>query len=194
VSASNVVGSPSAIADTQVLCPDLHVTKSAGATAVTAGTPIAFTITASNTGAGDATGALVNDPLPGNVTWSIDGSGTSGTLVCGIAGGTLLTCTGTLAAGETETVHVTAATGVANCATYNNTATLTATNTPQSPHASASTTVVCPAVVVLPPKVSPPAVLPNTGGPDASLLGAGLILLLGGATLLAGGRRHRRRS
>jgi hypothetical protein len=60
----------------------------------------------------------------------------------------------------------------------------------------ATVSVCTPAIIVLPPRpqVSPPAVLPNTGGPDASLLGAGLILLLGGATLLAGGRRHRRRS
>jgi uncharacterized repeat protein (TIGR01451 family)/LPXTG-motif cell wall-anchored protein len=193
VSASNVVNSPSDGAQTEVLCPDLHVTKTAGATAVAAGTPIGFTVTASNTGAGDATGALVNDPLPGGVTWSVDAAGTSGPLTCGISSGTL-SCTGTLGAGTTQTVHVTAPTGVANCATYNNTATLSATNTPQAPHASASTTVVCPEIVVSPPKGSPPAVLPNTGGPDSWLLGAGVILLLGGTTLVAGGRRHRRRS
>jgi uncharacterized repeat protein (TIGR01451 family) len=193
VSASNVTDTPNASAHEAVLCPDLHVTKTAGATAVTAGTPIGFTITASNTGDGDATGALVNDPLPGNVAWAIDAAGTSGPLECGISSGTL-TCSGTLGAGQTETVHVTAATGVANCATYNNTAALTATNTPQAPNASASTTVVCPEVIVSPPQVSPPAVLPNTGGPDSRLLGAGFVLLLGGATLVAGDRRRRRRS
>jgi LPXTG-motif cell wall-anchored protein len=50
---------------------------------------------------------------------------------------------------------------------------------------------------VLPPRtpqVSPPAVLPNTGGPDSWLLGAGLILLLGGGTLIAADRRRRHRS
>jgi hypothetical protein len=57
--------------------------------------------------------------------------------------------------------------------------------------------VVCPDVVVSPPRppqVSPPAVLPNTGGPDGRLVGAGLVLLLGGGTLVAGDRRRRRRS
>jgi uncharacterized repeat protein (TIGR01451 family) len=196
VTASNVVGPPSASADTQVLCPDLHVTKAAGAAAVNAGSPIGFTITASNTGAGDATGALLHDPLPGAVAWSIDASGTAGPLECGISNRTL-TCSGTLPAGATETVQVTAPTSTASCATYDNTATVTATNTPQAPTASASTTVVCPDVVVSPPRppqVSPPAVLPNTGGPDGRLVGAGLVLLLGGGTLVAGDRRRRRRS
>jgi uncharacterized repeat protein (TIGR01451 family)/LPXTG-motif cell wall-anchored protein len=197
VSASNVSQSPPpASAQTQVLCPDLHVTKTAGAAAVNAGSQIGFTITASNTGAGDATGALVHDPLPGGVAWSIDASGTSGPLECGISSGTL-TCGGTLAAGATETVHVTAPTSTASCATYDNTVTLTATNTPQSPTASARTTVVCPQVIVSPPKppqVSPPAVLPNTGGPDVWLPATGLALLLAGGALVVADRRHRRRS
>jgi LPXTG-motif cell wall-anchored protein len=47
---------------------------------------------------------------------------------------------------------------------------------------------------VKPPQVSPPAALPNTGGPDAWLLLAGLVLLLGGGVLIAGDRRRRRRS
>jgi uncharacterized repeat protein (TIGR01451 family) len=147
VSATNVTGSPSDSAQEQVLCPDLHVTKTAGAAAVNAGTPISFTITASNTGAGSATGALINDPLPTGVTWSIDGAGTSGPLTCGIAAGTL-TCTGTLAAGATEIVRITAPTSFAQCDTYDNTATLTATNTPQAPEGSDSTDVLCASVVV----------------------------------------------
>jgi uncharacterized repeat protein (TIGR01451 family) len=195
VSASNVSNSPTAGAQTQVLCPDLHVTKTAGAATVNAGSPIGFTIIASNTGAGDATGALIHDPLPGNVVWSINAAGTSGPLTCSISSGTL-SCSGTLATGATETVHVTAPTTTASCAAYDNTATLTAANTPQSPTASASTTVVCPRVIVSPPKppqVSPPSVLPNTGGPDGRLLGAGVVLLFGGATLVAGDARRRRR-
>jgi LPXTG-motif cell wall-anchored protein len=48
---------------------------------------------------------------------------------------------------------------------------------------------------IIPPEAPrPPAVLPNTGGPDSWLLGAGLILLLGGGTLIAADRRRRHRS
>jgi LPXTG-motif cell wall-anchored protein/uncharacterized repeat protein (TIGR01451 family) len=61
---------------------------------------------------------------------------------------------------------------------------------------STDNTTPAPPVVLppLPPQVSPPAVLPNTGGPDSWLLGAGLILLLGGGTLIAADRRRRHRS
>jgi LPXTG-motif cell wall-anchored protein len=69
------------------------------------------------------------------------------------------------------------------------------------PHSKSSNEVTDAASEVLPPKqvVSPPkqhhpAVLPNTGGPDRWLLGAGLLLLLGGGTLVAGDRRNKRRS
>jgi LPXTG-motif cell wall-anchored protein len=70
---------------------------------------------------------------------------------------------------------------------------------PENALASDDATVrVCtPAVIVsppTPPEVSPPAALPNTGGPDAWLLAAGVVLLLGGGSLVVGDRRRRRRS
>jgi LPXTG-motif cell wall-anchored protein len=70
---------------------------------------------------------------------------------------------------------------------------------PENALASDDATVrVCtPAVVVsppTPPEVSPPGALPNTGGPDAWVLAAGLVLLLGGSSLVIGDRRRRRRS
>jgi len=142
VSSTNVDGTPDASDSTQVLCPDLSLTKKADAAAVNAGTQIGFTITAKNTGTGNATGALINDPLPAGATWSIDNGNTSGPLNCGIANNTL-TCTGTLTAGATEVVHITAPTSFLQCGTYSNTATLTATNTPQSPDGTDSTQVLC---------------------------------------------------
>jgi uncharacterized repeat protein (TIGR01451 family) len=147
VSASNVTDSPSDSAQEQVLCPDLSLSKTADAAAVNAGTSIGFVVTASNSGQGDATGALVNDPLPTGVTWTIDVAHTSGPLSCSITAGTL-SCTGTLAAGETEIVHITAPTSFAQCGTYDNTATLTTTNAPSPPDASDSTEVLCADVVV----------------------------------------------
>jgi LPXTG-motif cell wall-anchored protein len=61
----------------------------------------------------------------------------------------------------------------------------------------ATVRVCTPAVsppIVSPPVVKPPSTLPNTGGPDAALLVAGLVLLLGGGMLVAGDRRRKRRS
>ncbi|MFL6173227.1 MAG: hypothetical protein ACJ716_10115 [Marmoricola sp.] len=147
VTATNVDNAPTATASTDVLCPDLSLTKAADAAAVNAGTSIGFTVTAKNTGAGSATGALVNDPLPAGVNWTIDADGTSGPLDCTIADDTLK-CTGTMSAGTTEVVHITAPTSFLQCGTYDNTATLTATNSPQSPDDTASTQVLCADVVV----------------------------------------------
>jgi uncharacterized repeat protein (TIGR01451 family) len=113
---------------------------------VSAGTAIGFGITAHNTGAGDATGALISDPLPtgDGIAWSIDSA--TGPLTCGIAAGAL-SCTGTLGAGAVETVHISSDTVFASCGTYDNTATLTAQNGGDlAPQGSASTTVECPDV------------------------------------------------
>jgi uncharacterized repeat protein (TIGR01451 family)/LPXTG-motif cell wall-anchored protein len=145
VSASNVLDSPTASADTTVLCPDLGITKEADDESVSAGESIGFLITATNSGAGSASGALVYDSLPVGVTWTIDDA--SGPLECGILAGTL-SCTGTLESGDTETVHITAPTAFASCGTYDNTASLTATNTPQAPTSSARTQVLCPDLVL----------------------------------------------
>ncbi len=145
VSATNVTDAPDASDSTDVLCPDLEISKTADAPAVNAGTPIGFTINASNTGDGDATGVLIDDPLPAGVTWEIESQ--SGPLTCGIANAKL-TCTGTLASGASQSVHITAPTSFVQCSTYNNTATLTASNSPQSPDGSDSTEVLCADVVV----------------------------------------------
>ncbi|MGY2876747.1 putative repeat protein (TIGR01451 family)/LPXTG-motif cell wall-anchored protein [Marmoricola sp. URHA0025 HA25] len=124
-----------------VQCPGLNLTKTADHETVDAGSPIGFTITASNTGAGTATGALVHDVLPTGVSWSIDSDNDE--LSCLITAG-VLDCTGELPAGGTpEIVHITAPTTFADCGIYNNHVTLTATNSSQTPFADASTTVLC---------------------------------------------------
>jgi uncharacterized repeat protein (TIGR01451 family)/LPXTG-motif cell wall-anchored protein len=186
-------------ATTRVLCPGLSLTKTADAASVNAGSQIGFTVTATNSnaaGTGAATGVVIDDPLPagGGVDWSI-ASGPENCSIQGSPGSETLHCSAvTLAAGSSESVHLVSGTSSASCGTYPNTARLTATNAPALT-ATAGTQVVC--VIVSPPKppqVSPPAVLPNTGGPSSWLLGAGLILLLGGGTLIAADRRRRHRS
>jgi uncharacterized repeat protein (TIGR01451 family) len=146
-------------ASEQVLCPSIHVTKTHDAASVSAGSPIGFTVTVSNTGQGDATGVTLSDALPGGnvatpVHWAIDGGTGNPTAfsITGTDGSQSLTLAGqpiTLATGTSLTVHVTATTTSADCATYDNTATLSAGNDPNSPkQASASEDVLCPSIHV----------------------------------------------
>ncbi|HVS41783.1 MAG TPA: hypothetical protein VMU20_05885, partial [Candidatus Dormibacteraeota bacterium] len=158
VSATND-GSGMAQATETVICPAIHVTKTADAASVSAGTAIGFSVTVSNAGPGTATGVTLSDPLPGGnaatpVTWAIDttsGNPTSFS-VSGSAGSQTLSLASqpiTLISGASLTVHITAVTSATSCATYNNTATLSATNDPTSPvQASASEQVLCAHITV----------------------------------------------
>lgn len=131
--------------------PNVTIVKTADAATVNAGSNIGFTITVTNTGAADATGVTINDPLPAGsgVDWtenpdnpncSISGSPPSETLTCGPV---------TLAAGGGSiSVHVQSSTTAASCGVYNNTATFTSTNAGTG-SASASVTVQCGALRIL---------------------------------------------
>jgi uncharacterized repeat protein (TIGR01451 family) len=138
-------------ASTTVNCPDLTITKTADAASVSAGSDIGFTVTLTNTGAGDATGVSINDPLPGGtgVDWSIDSNTpASSCSITGTAPTQTLSCgPATVASGGSITVHVTSHTTSASCGTYDNTASFTTTNDGTG-NASASTTVDCPDVFV----------------------------------------------
>ncbi|HEV8404167.1 MAG TPA: hypothetical protein VGQ31_14150, partial [Candidatus Limnocylindrales bacterium] len=67
-------GSDSASASTQVNCAAIGLTKVADQGTVSAGDTIGFVITATNSGAGSATGVTVTDVLPtqAGLSWSID--------------------------------------------------------------------------------------------------------------------------
>ena len=126
----------------QAYVPNLALTKTADAAAVSAGASIGYTLGVNNGGGGTATGVVLSDPLPA-VTgggWSI-AAGNSGT--CSITGQTLNCNFGTLGPAATASVHVTSATTAASCAAYPNTATLTADNNSQV-QSSATITVQCP--------------------------------------------------
>jgi len=133
---------------TVIAIPVLSLTKTADALNVSAGASIGYTVTVNNSGAGTATAAALNDPLPAarGVDWSINPtySGPGSCAITGSVGSQTLSCSyGNLAAGGSATVHVTSGTSVASCAPYLNTATLTAGNS-SSLQASATTTVQCP--------------------------------------------------
>ncbi|HEU5214155.1 MAG TPA: hypothetical protein VFU30_01305 [Gaiellaceae bacterium] len=115
---------------------DVSITKTADHTSpVNAGDQIGFTVEVQNTGAGDATGVTLDDPLPAGsgsgVTWTIDSSvGTPGQFVLSGAPGSqsLSLDSGTLPAGADYTIHLVAQTSATECSTYDNTATLTTGN------------------------------------------------------------------
>lgn len=112
--------------DTISVSTDLSITKTDGVTTVTAGGSVTYTITASNAGPSDATGATVADTFPASLTC---------TWTCGGAGGG--TCTAAGSGNINDTVDVPrggSVTFTATCAVASNaTGTLTNTATVAAP-------------------------------------------------------------
>ena len=107
---------------------NMTVTKTGNGTIV-AGATATFTITARNAGEGPENGAGLTDNLPtapGTLTWTITGG--TGAASCSISSSVLTCSFGTLAAGASRTVIVSAATTAANIGTITNTAHVFAIN------------------------------------------------------------------
>ena len=131
-----------------VKCATIQVTKTPDQGTVSAGDPIGFTITASNSGAGSASGVTVTDTLPtdAGLSWTIDAAGSDSG--CSITAGVLSCNFGTIAAGGSKHVHITSPTTAATCGSVDNTANVTTSND-GSDSDNASITVNCPNVTVL---------------------------------------------
>jgi uncharacterized repeat protein (TIGR01451 family) len=143
-SASNA---PDATGSDSVQCqkPDLSVTKTADHSSVNAGDPLGFTITVSNAGPGTAKDVTLADPLPAGTTaagWTLDSnSGSAECVINGAVGSQELDCSAVdLGAEDSYTLHVSAATSVAACTVYDNTATASASN---APDAEGSDSIAC---------------------------------------------------
>ena len=112
-----------------VNCPDITVVKTAVASPVSAGDPIAFDITVSNsnvTGTGTAYNVTLTDPLPNGITWS-ENSGAC--TITGTGDDQVLTCSwASLAKGASATVRISGTTSAAVCGSVPNTATVAASN------------------------------------------------------------------
>jgi uncharacterized repeat protein (TIGR01451 family) len=129
--------------DTDTLTPqaDLLITKTDGQTTAVAGSPITYTIVASNAGPGPATGATVGDTVPAAITgatWTCVGAG-GGTCTANgagnindpvnlpVGGSVTYTLTGTISPGAVGTLSNTATVaapgGVTDPALGNNSAT-----------------------------------------------------------------------
>jgi len=113
--------------DTDTLTPqaNLGITKTDGVTTATAGGSVTYTITASNAGPSNATGATVADTFPASLTctWTCVGAG-GGT--CTASGSGNLNDTVNLPAGGSVTYTASCAVSAAATGTLSNTATVTA--------------------------------------------------------------------
>jgi uncharacterized repeat protein (TIGR01451 family) len=113
--------------DTDTLTPraDLSITKTDGLTTVGAGTSLAYTIVATNSGPSTVSGATVTDTLPASLidaAWTCTSSAGSS---CPAAGTGNINASVDLASGGTATFTVTATVSPAATGTVTNTATVT---------------------------------------------------------------------
>ncbi len=139
---ASATNAPDAKDDASITCrkPELVVEKTADAVTVDAGAPIGFTVKTTNNGPGIAKSVTLSDPLPNGVDWSIDPANTD-CEITGTGDDQVLSCDfGALGDDASETVHVTATTSFAACTTYDNEATASSTNAPDT---SDDATVTC---------------------------------------------------
>ena len=154
-------GDDSDTATVDVNCAAIELEKVADADAAVAGSPIGFTLTATNGGTGEARGVVVEDTLP--VTPGLAWTVSPAVQGCAIAGGELTCDFGTIAGGASKSVHITSPTTAASCGTADNTGTVTTANA-GSDEASDATRVDCP--------VSPnPAIDIEKTGPASATVG-----------------------
>jgi len=126
--------------DTIQQTADLAITKTDGVTSVVAGSSTTYTITASNAGPGNVTGATVADTFPAactTVNWTCTGAG-GGT--CAASGsGNINDSTVNLPAGASVTYSATCAVSVAATGTLTNTATVASAVTDPNPGNNSAT-------------------------------------------------------
>ena len=163
---ASAANAPDASDSASITCnaPSLTVTKTADAATVNAGDPIGFTVTVANGGPGTAEGVTLSDPLPAGTTaagWTI-ATGPDQCSITGARSSQTLSCSAVdLASGDSYSVHVTAATSLANCTDYDNTATASAAN---APDASDSASIVCNSAQVSITKTADHSAPVNAGG------------------------------
>jgi uncharacterized repeat protein (TIGR01451 family) len=121
-----------AAASIDVLAPKLSITKTSDKDQIFTGENLGFTITVKNSGEGNALGATLSDPLPGHedFNWTLDAYTGPGTCaVTGVAPIQNLNCAfGTIAPGQSVSVHVTTTTTHICDGLYENVATVDAIN------------------------------------------------------------------
>lgn len=138
---------------------DVSVTKGASAATLVAGNPLSWTLVVRNTDANASTSVTLSDSLPAGVTF---GSVSPGSPTCSHSAGVVSCNLGTLSPGAmtSVTIHVTVNSNFAG--TLTNTASVDGSQTDpvlSNDTASASTTVIAPAVGSAPDGTTPAAPL-----------------------------------
>ena len=141
----------SATVDVQPLV-DLRLTKVASNPAPAAGGPVSYTLTLMNRGPSPATGVTITDPLPSGLSFV---SASAGQGSCGAHGQTVICNLGTVVAGGTAIVTITANVGASAAGTsVQNTATASANEPIAQPQLLSAKARVNP---VAAPIINPPA-------------------------------------
>lgn len=149
---STIYSSPapvSAKAALQTAAPDLAITQAADQETVSTGDPVGFTIAITNNGNGIANNVTLTDTVPtaAELSWSVSGTDAA---ACTITAGVVSCNFGDMAPGAVKTIRVSSPTqfvwGKGFCPTISSTATVMATNQPESKSATAIVRVLCPSV------------------------------------------------
>jgi uncharacterized repeat protein (TIGR01451 family) len=120
--------------------PTLSLTKTANVSTVTAGDSFNWTLVAQNAGPGDATHAVVTDPVPNGLTINGTPSTTQGS--CSVSGQNVTCSLGTLAANTSATIVINVTANGTVCGPIVNTGTLTTDQ--GTAQGTATVTVNCP--------------------------------------------------
>jgi len=127
---AQAANNPSLSQDTATIlincAPRLSVTKVAEKEAAPAGTPISYTITASNIGSAPAHDVTITDPLSSGLTWTFGNVSPGGR--CGISDNVLSCSFGTLGAGQSASVRVSTVSSAQTCGYLVNTVTAQSSN------------------------------------------------------------------
>ena len=121
------------------LVADLAITKTDGQATAVPGTPVTYTIVASNAGPNAATGATVADTLPGTITGATWICGGAGGGTCSVGGSGSINDTVNLPVGGSVTYTLTGMVSASATGSLSNTATVTAGGTDPNPANNSAT-------------------------------------------------------
>jgi uncharacterized repeat protein (TIGR01451 family) len=140
-------GTTQGSAQVTVNCPNFSINLQKSASignnaTITAGTSFTYTLVATNTGGAPATGVVVTDAIPSQLT--INGTPTSTEGTCSVSGNNVSCTVGTLAANNgSATITINVGTSTSSCGVVNNMGQVTATGGTVGNSNTVTTTIAC---------------------------------------------------